>query len=95
MAAQGLSPVLVDVVGNTDFLVQNVRDALNSLETEVGRSTNEMTRPPVVFSFPTVERLIVFRPGDVWGLRRERRVDPVFAAHHSVDRSVNSLSILS
>lgn len=94
MVVQGLSPVLVDVVGNTDFLVQNVRAALNTLEAEVGRRAG-MIRPLVVFSFPSVERLIVYRPGDVWGLRRERRVDPVFAANHHVDRRANSLSIFS
>jgi rare lipoprotein A len=78
IVTQGLSPVLVEVVGNTDFLVQNVRVALHTLEAEVGRTAG-MIRPSVVFSFPAVERLIVFRPGDIWGLRRERRVDPVFS----------------
>jgi rare lipoprotein A len=94
MAEQGLSPVLVEVVGSHDLLVQNVRAALGALETEVVWNMG-MRWPRSGFSIPSIERLILFRPGDVWGMRRERRVGPVFVANHSVDRSVTSFSLFS
>ncbi|MEX5212671.1 MAG: septal ring lytic transglycosylase RlpA family protein [Nitrospiraceae bacterium] len=72
MTVQGLSPVLVDVVGSHDLLVQHVRIAVASLETAVGWNTN-MERVPSAHSVPSVEALIPLRPGDVWGGRRERR----------------------
>jgi rare lipoprotein A len=94
MAAQGLSPVLVEVVGSHDLLVQNVRTALATLEIAVIWNTG-MKRPRPAFSIPSIERLVLLRPGDVWGLRRERRVGPVFAANHSVDRNVTSFSLFA
>lgn len=72
MAVQGLSPVLVEVVGSQDFLVQHVGIAVATLETAVGWNTN-MGRLPSARSVPSVEALIPLRPGDVWGGRRERR----------------------
>lgn len=91
MVEQGLSPVLVQVVGSHDLLVHNVRAALASLETAV-IPNRDRKWPASAVSIPSVERLTLFRPGDVWGLRRERRIGPAFAAHLSVGRSVTSFS---
>lgn len=94
MAAQGLSPVLVEVVGSHDLLVHHVRTALAALEAAVTLSGG-LRWPPSDFSIPLLERVVHLRPADVWGLRRERRVGPLFSAIHSVDRSVTSFSLFA
>ncbi len=94
MVKKGLSPVLVDVVGEGPLLEQLVaargKGLLTISAAEAQASMDTSPGPQGLFPSRPAAR---HYPGDLWGLRRLRRVADVLAADHHVDRLVAVLLV--
>lgn len=94
MMKKGLSPVLVDVVGEEPLLKQLVaargKGLLAIPAAEVKASVE--TSPGLLGPFPGRVAARHYL-GDLWGPRRLRRVADVLAANHYVDRLVAVLPV--
>lgn len=94
MVKKGLSPVLVDVVGEGPLLEQLVAArGMGLLTIPAAKAQVSMETSPGLQGFPNGRLMTRHYPGDLWGLRRLRRVADVLAANHYVDRLVAVLPV--